>query len=105
MVRPSGTEASGARRCGQADLYDELRARFVSWLPLRRARLRRERESVGVVSPAAPVIDNQGEACMRRVVGMDIYRTFGKMVIWENGILRHAGRVDTTRSALEGLGS
>jgi hypothetical protein len=24
MVRPSGTEAPGARRCGQADPYDEL---------------------------------------------------------------------------------
>ena len=23
MVRPSGTEAPGARRCGQADLFDE----------------------------------------------------------------------------------
>jgi transposase len=42
---------------------------------------------------------------MRRVVGMDIHRTFGEMVIWENGVLRHAGRVDMTRSALEGLGS
>ena len=27
MVRPSGTEAPGARRCGQADQFDELRAR------------------------------------------------------------------------------
>jgi transposase len=42
---------------------------------------------------------------MRRVVGMDIHRTFGEVVIWENGVLRHAGRVDMTRSALEGLGN
>ena len=42
---------------------------------------------------------------MRRVVGMDIHRTFGEVVIWENGELRHAGRVDMTRSALEGLGN
>jgi transposase len=42
---------------------------------------------------------------MRRVIGMDIHRTFGEVVIWENGVLRHAGRVDMTRSALEGLGS
>jgi transposase len=54
MVRPSGTEAPGARRCGQADLFDEPRARVSSWPPLRLARLRRERESVGVVSPTAP---------------------------------------------------
>jgi len=42
---------------------------------------------------------------MRRVVGMDIHRTFGEVVIWKNGVLRHAGRVDMTRSALEGLGN
>lgn len=42
---------------------------------------------------------------MRRVIGMDIHRTFGEVVIWENGFLRHAGRVDMTRSALEGLGN
>jgi transposase len=42
---------------------------------------------------------------MRRVVGVDIHRTFGEVVIWENGVLRHAGRVDMTRSALEGLGN
>src|SRR4051794_18077698 len=42
--------------CGQADTHDEPRARVSSWPPLRLARLRRERESVVVVSPAAPVI-------------------------------------------------
>ena len=42
---------------------------------------------------------------MRRVIGMDIHRTFGEVVIWENGVLRHAGRVDMTRTALEGLGA
>jgi hypothetical protein len=36
---------------------------------------------------------------------MDIHRTFGEVVIWENGVLRHVGRVDMTRSALEGLGN
>lgn len=41
---------------------------------------------------------------MRRVIGMDIYRTFGEVVIWENGLTRHAGRVDITRTALEGFG-
>ena len=41
---------------------------------------------------------------MRRVIGMDIHRTFGEVVIWENGVLRHAGRVDMTRTALEGFG-
>jgi hypothetical protein len=57
------------------------------------------------VSPAAPVVDNDREVRMRRVVGIDIHRTFGEVVIWENGVLRPAGRVDMTRSALEGLGN
>ena len=41
---------------------------------------------------------------MRRVIGIDVHRTFGEVVTWENGVLRHAGRVDMTRTALEGLG-
>jgi hypothetical protein len=43
------------------------------------------------------------EARMRRVIGIDIHRTFGEVVIWERGMLRHVGRVDMTRTALEGL--
>src|SRR5271170_242171 len=94
MVRPSGTEAPGARMCGQADVFDELRARVSSWPPLRLARLRRERESVGVVSPTAPVkMERRCE--MRRVIGIDLHRTFGEVVIWEEGRLRSlAGRHD-----------
>ena len=41
---------------------------------------------------------------MRRVIGMDIHRTFGEVVFWEAGRLRHAGRIDMTRTALEGFG-
>ncbi|GAA5264572.1 IS110 family transposase [Acidiphilium sp. MT5] len=41
---------------------------------------------------------------MRRVIGIDIHRTFGEVVIWESGMLRHAGRVDMTRIGLEGFG-
>ena len=41
---------------------------------------------------------------MRRVIGIDVHRTFGEVVIWENGVLRREGRVDMTRTALEGLG-
>ncbi|MBO4168768.1 hypothetical protein ORIO_06825 [Cereibacter azotoformans] len=41
---------------------------------------------------------------MRRGIGIDIHRTFGEVVIWENGVLRHAGRVDMTRTGLEGFG-
>lgn len=41
---------------------------------------------------------------MRRVIGIDIHRTFGEVVIWEDGRLKNAGRVDMTRTALEGFG-
>ena len=41
---------------------------------------------------------------MRRAIGMDIHRTFAEIVIWEQGQLRRAGRVDMTRTALEGFG-
>jgi transposase len=35
---------------------------------------------------------------------MDIHRTFGEVVFWEAGRLRHGGRVEMTRTALEGFG-
>lgn len=41
---------------------------------------------------------------MRRVIDIDIHRTFGEVVIWEEGRIKHAGRVDMTRAALEGFG-
>ena len=41
---------------------------------------------------------------MQRVIGIDIHRTFGEVVIWENGLTRHEGRVEMTRTALEGFG-
>ena len=36
---------------------------------------------------------------MRRVIGMDIHRTFAEAVFWEDGRLRSAGRIDMTRPA------
>ena len=41
---------------------------------------------------------------MRRVIGMDIHRTFTEVVFWEDGRLRWYGRVDMTRAGLEGFG-
>jgi transposase len=35
---------------------------------------------------------------------MDIHRTFGEVVFWEAGRLRQGGRIDMTRTALEGFG-
>ncbi len=48
------------------------------------------------MSPTVPVV--------RRIIGIDIHRTFGEVVFWEDGRLRPAGRVDMTRTALEGFG-
>jgi transposase len=39
---------------------------------------------------------------LHRKLRLDVHRTFGEVVIWEDGVLRHAGRV--ARTALEGLG-
>jgi transposase len=41
---------------------------------------------------------------MRRVIGMDLHRTFAEVVFWEDGRLRWHGRVDMTRTGLEGFG-
>jgi hypothetical protein len=51
-VRPSGTGAPGVEQGGQAGLGG-LGARVSRWPPLRLARLRCERGSVGVASPTA----------------------------------------------------
>jgi transposase len=40
---------------------------------------------------------------MKRVIGMDIHRTFAEVVFWEDGRLRWHGRLDMTRSGLEGF--
>jgi transposase len=42
---------------------------------------------------------------MRRVIGIDTHRTFGEVVFRGEGQLRRAGRVDMTRTALEGFGN
>jgi hypothetical protein len=89
---------------GQADVFDEPRARVSSWPPLRPTRLRRERGSVVVVSPTAPIGCNEEEQLMRRVIGMDLHRTFAEVVFWEDGKLCPTGRVSMTRAGLEGFG-
>ena len=38
------------------------------------------------------------------VIGMDLHRTSAEVVIWEEGRLRYFGRIDMTRTALEGFG-
>jgi transposase len=41
---------------------------------------------------------------VRRVIGLDIHRTFAEAVAWEDGRLIRLGRLDMTRTALEGFG-
>jgi transposase len=41
---------------------------------------------------------------MRRVIGMDLHRTFAEVVFWEDGKLCPTGRVSMTRAGLEGFG-
>jgi transposase len=56
------------------------------------------------VLPTAPKRNDGEEQTMRRVIGMDIHRTFAEVVFWEDGKLRPAGRVSMTRAGLEGFG-
>ncbi len=41
---------------------------------------------------------------VRRVIGMDIHRTFAEVAIWDEGRLSRGGRINMTRTALEGFG-
>ncbi len=41
---------------------------------------------------------------MRRVIGLDVHRTFAEVVFWEDGRLRPAGQVDMSCSGLDGFG-
>lgn len=67
-------------------------------------------DSPGCAERANPSCRPQLPSCvwqevrMRRVIGIDVHRTSGEAVFWENGRLRHAGRIDMTRTALEGFG-
>jgi transposase len=36
-----------------------------------------------------------------RVLGLDVHRTFAEVAIWEEGVVRSAGRINLTREALE----
>ncbi len=39
---------------------------------------------------------------MRRCIGLDVHREFARVAIWEDGVVRQAGRIQTTS---EGCGS
>src|SRR5215204_3528369 len=63
--------------------------------------MRCERGSVGVVCP--PVLPRQAggrEDRMRRCIGLDVHREFAQVAIWEDSVVRQAGRIQTTPEAL-----
>ena len=37
---------------------------------------------------------------MRRCIGLDVHREFAQVAIWEAGVVRQAGRIQTTPEAL-----
>jgi transposase len=39
-------------------------------------------------------------AVTRRCIGLDVHREFAQVAIWENGVVRQAGRIATTPEAL-----
>src|SRR4029450_13911126 len=63
--------------------------------------MRCERGSVGVVSPPAPPRQARGrEDGMRRCIGLDVHREFAQVAIWEDGVVRQAGRIELTPEGL-----
>jgi transposase len=65
--------------------------------------MRFERGSVGVVCPpAASAIDPGDEVSVvsRRCIGLDVHRDFAQVAIWQDGLVRQAGRIETTPEAL-----
>ncbi len=38
---------------------------------------------------------------MRRCIGLDVHREFAEVAIWEDGVVRSAGRVEATPEALK----
>src|SRR5215469_7966949 len=98
--------ASGTQRCGQA--ADKPWAASPSSLhgrPLRLARMRCERGSVGVVLPAGSRSKpSRTEVRLMRIIGLDIHRAFAEAVVWKDGKLSRLGRIIMRREPLEEFG-
>jgi len=73
--------------------FDELRARVVTWPPLRLARLRCERGSVDVVQ-AIGSLKTGGHGM--KIIGMDIHRSFAQVAILDDGKITKQLRVELT---------
>jgi hypothetical protein len=53
--------------------------------------------------PRGDTLNDRPQAVQISRASSDVHRTFGEVVIWENGLARHEGRADMTRTALEGF--
>src|SRR6059058_4216413 len=77
------------------------RTRYMA-APLRLARMRCERGSVGVVLPASSRFEEHSlEGTGMRIIGLDIHRAFAEAVAWQEGKLKRIGRIDMRRDRLE----
>jgi transposase len=45
-------------------------------------------------------VDNRKEESMRRCIGLDVHREFAQVAVWEDGRVRHVGRIGTTPEEL-----
>jgi transposase len=45
-------------------------------------------------------VDNRKEEIMRRCIGLDVHREFAQVAVWEQGRVRHVGRIGTTPEEL-----
>jgi hypothetical protein len=62
--------------------------------------------SVGVVCPpGSPVVDDKEVRQVPRRIGLDVHRDFAQVAIWEDSLVRQAGRIDATPEALRLLPS
>ncbi len=52
-------------------------------------------------APSARTLLGRVHGRLRQLLTLDLHRTFAEVVAWEDGRLRHAGRVDMTRGGLE----
>ena len=63
-----------------------------------RARIRRCRLAHLCSRPAT--LAGEGRSRTRRCIGLDVHREFAQVAIWEDGVVRKAGRIQTTPEGL-----
>src|SRR5215217_6083566 len=105
-VGRSGTGAFWENAAGQAVLDDGLRARpFLFRPPLRLARVVPRARIGRCRSPAGSPVHRREEVVVRRsvgrAIGLDVHRDFCEVAICEAGVVRSAGRIETSPEELE----